>query len=59
MGQKIKGGGSRKIGQNKQKCESYAALHKREKNRERRVRKHVRKHPGDLVAVAAQKVTWA
>ncbi|MFQ6011539.1 MAG: hypothetical protein ACE5KG_05150 [Nitrososphaerales archaeon] len=40
----------RKIGRSKEKCQRYRAAGTREKNKIRKVRKHVRRHPNDAVA---------
>ena len=43
-------GGRRKIGRMKAKCERYRLLHTREKNKIKRILKHLKKHPNNLVA---------
>ena len=43
-------GGRRKIGRMKAKCERYRLAHKREKNKIRKILKHLRKHPNNLQA---------
>ena len=50
MPAKKKGGGGKKIGRNLAKCSTYRARCRREKNAERRLRRHVKNCPGDLVA---------
>ena len=53
QGQKQKGGGSAKIGRNRIECERYRAQGRREKNKRRKLRKHIREYPGDLAAQKA------
>ena len=43
----------RKIGRNKVKCAAYRASGRRERNKARRLRRHLRSHPNDGVALAA------
>jgi hypothetical protein len=43
-----KGGNSRKIGRNLVKCARYRASHIREKNKIRKIKKHLKKYPNDL-----------
>ena len=50
MSGKAKSGGGRKIGRHAKWCASYRARKQREKNKLRRVRRHVRGHPGDKAA---------
>ena len=50
MPAKKKGGGGKKIGRNASKCSTYRARCRREKNAERRLRRHVQNYPGDRVA---------
>ena len=44
-------GGRRKIGRMKAKCERYRLLHKREKNKIRKLTKYIKNHVNDLMAV--------
>ena len=50
MPAKKKGGGGKKIGRNAAKCSTYRARCRREKNAERRLRRHVKNYPSDLAA---------
>lgn len=51
---KKKGGKKgRKIGRNAEKCKAYRAAGRREKNKKRRLAKHLRNHPQDLAAAAS------
>jgi len=43
-------GSARKIGRNIGKCARYRAFSVRKKNKERKVLKHLKKHPNDKVA---------
>ena len=47
--QQGKSGGA-KIGRNRIPCERYRAQGRRERNKLRKLRKHVRGYPGDLAA---------
>lgn len=40
--------GNRKHGRNKTKCERYRACKTREKNKVRKLSKHIKRHPNDL-----------
>ena len=42
----------RKIGRNKVKCEAYRKAGRRERNKARKIRKHLKFHPNDLAALA-------
>lgn len=42
------GGGNRKKGRNLASCASYKARHTREKNKVKKITKHLKKHPLDL-----------
>lgn len=42
--------GSKKYGRNKIKCERYSREKRREKNKIRKIRKHLRTHPRNKVA---------
>ena len=44
----------RKYGRSKAKCEKYRAAGTRERNKLRKLKKHCKRHPGDLTA--AEKV---
>lgn len=44
----------RKHGRSKVSCAVYRASHRRERNKLRRVNRHLLAHPGDKVAVAAR-----
>lgn len=50
MAKKHSGGGSRKIGRNKIKCELYRTRHTRERNKVRKIFKHIKRHPNNLQA---------
>jgi len=51
---KAKGGKkNRKIGRNEKWCEAYRARHQRERNKVVKLRRHLKKHPGDVVAARA------
>ena len=50
MGRHAKSHKGRKIGRNRIKCERYKLTHKREKNKIRRILKHLKKHPNNLEA---------
>ncbi|MBI2039919.1 hypothetical protein HYT18_02505 [Candidatus Microgenomates bacterium] len=41
----------RKIGRNKAKCERYRLSHRREKNKIRKILKHLKKHPNNTAAL--------
>ncbi|GAI77306.1 unnamed protein product, partial [marine sediment metagenome] len=41
--EKVKGGGARKIGRNKERCTEYALGHRREKNKIRKWKKMLKK----------------
>jgi hypothetical protein len=43
----------RKCGRSRVKCERYRKLRRREINKARKVRKHIKHNPNDLLAVAA------
>lgn len=45
---------NRKHGRNKEWCKAYAACGQREKNKVKRINKHLAKHPKDAVAKAAK-----
>lgn len=51
MGAKSAKAKGRKIGRNKLTCESYARERRREKNKKRRLAKHLKNHSNDRVAV--------
>lgn len=54
--QKQKGGKkNRKHGRNKKQCELYRNQQTREKNKARRLKKHLSRHPGDIGAEAILK----
>ena len=44
-------GGRRKIGRMKAKCERYRLLHTREKNKIKKILKHLKKHPNNKSAI--------
>lgn len=48
---KAAGGKNRKYNRNKRWCEQYANDHRREKNKARRMKRHLKRHPEDLVAM--------
>lgn len=48
--QRAKGKKNRKHGRNANACVHYAASHQRERNKLRRIQKHLRRHPGDACA---------
>lgn len=43
----LRSGGNRKIGRNKAWCESYRRRHQRERNKIRKIRKHLKYFSGD------------
>ena len=45
-----KTGKSKKMGRNKIVCAAYRSSHRREKNKIKRVRRHLMRFPGDKVA---------
>ena len=45
--QSQQGNKNKKYGRNKAKCARYAANHKRERNKVRRIRRHLKQHPND------------
>jgi ribosomal protein S15P/S13E len=47
----------RKIGRDKEKCARYRIQGRREINKIRKVRKHIRRHPNDIYAEEALKET--
>ena len=49
------GGGAQKIGKSKKKCERYKNQGKREKNKVRKVLRHLKNHPEDQCAHDAVK----
>jgi hypothetical protein len=48
-----KGKKNRKHGRNKKVCEQYRREGRQEKNRKRRIRRHLKRHPDDRVALRA------
>ena len=50
-----KRGNSRKYGRNKDKCKTYRDYDMREKNKARKIRRHLKKHSQDDIALAALK----
>ena len=46
---------SRKHGRYKKKCEMYERVHQRERNKKRKLMKHLKMHPNDVSANAALK----
>ena len=46
-------GGNKKIGRNKVKCALYKSLKKREKNKIKKIQKHLRGHQNDLQSLQA------
>lgn len=49
--QESRKGGARKKGRNIAKCANYKSLGKRERNKRRKVSKHLRRHPNDRDAI--------
>lgn len=49
------GGGAKKIGRNKKWCEAYILRRQRDKNKERKLKRHLKRHPSDLLAARARK----
>ena len=45
-----KGGGAKKYGRNRAKCQRYRTRGIREKNKTRRRLKHLKRHPNDTMA---------
>ena len=43
----------RKVGRSRVKCAAYRSSRRREINKARKIRKHIKNHPNDLIAVAA------
>ena len=55
MAQKAKGGKkNRKVGRDKARCTTYMLARRREHNKVRRLNRHLRYHPMDLVAARAK-----
>ena len=52
------GGGARKIGRTADKCKHYRSRMTREKNKERKLKKHIERQPKDLVAKTALENIW-
>jgi len=51
MGEKSKsGGGSTKVGRDKKKCERYKNMGRREINKMRKIKNHLKNYPNDKVA---------
>lgn len=48
-----KSGGNKKIGRNKIKCALYKSLKKREKNKIKKIEKHLKIHKDDLKSLEA------
>lgn len=48
-----KGKNNRKIGRNAAKCARYSAEGRREKNKARKILRHLKRHPNDMNAVVA------
>lgn len=58
-GKTASGGGGKKKGRMKIWCAAYTASHTREKNKKRRLLKHLKRFPDDLVAQGAVKnIIW-
>ena len=47
---RLKKSGNRKVGRNKVKCDWYRSRGTREKNKIRKINKHLKKHPNDKQA---------
>jgi hypothetical protein len=43
----------RKVGRNALSCQRYKATHRREKNKARKLKKHLARFPGDVIAEKA------
>jgi len=57
--QKAKGGKKqRKFGRNKLGCSAYAGSHRREHNKIRRLKRHLKVFPDDKVAAKAVDIAW-
>lgn len=54
-----KGRKNRKHGRNSVFCKVYKLSHRRERNKAKRLNKHLSRHPGDRCAVQALKVAKA
>lgn len=48
---------SRKAGRNANRCKAYKLSNTRERNKMKRLAKHLLRFPGDMVAVEARKLT--
>lgn len=46
----------RKIGRNKKSCELYRAQHRRERNKIRKIKKYLKRHPNDKQAAKRAEV---
>jgi hypothetical protein len=54
MGERAKGGKkNRKVGRNAKWCERYRLSNRRERNKLKRLNKHLARHPGDGCGTAA------
>ena len=54
-----KGKKGRKIGRTEVKCKFYRSRMTREKNKERKLKRHLEWQPNDLIAKAALKNVWS
>lgn len=50
---KLAGGKNRKYGRNAKWCAAYALSNRREQNKAVRLARHLKRHPGDVSALAA------
>jgi len=57
-GKQKSGGGARKIGRTAEKCKYYRSRMTREKNKERKLEKHVASQPNDEIARTVLKNIW-
>jgi len=53
-----RGGSSKKIGRDKKYCEAYRARARREENKEKKIKRHLKKYPEDNVARMALDSIW-
>lgn len=57
-GKQKSGGGARKIGRTAEKCKYYRSRMTREKNKERKLKKHIALQSHDEVAAEALRHVW-
>lgn len=47
------GGGAKKIGRDKKKCERYSSYGKRQRNKIKKITRHLKNHPNDVLTKTA------